>query len=491
MTDADFIAWLKSSSAIKCVLVEAVARIGSTETAIYLSNFGFTTEAGDTPAGKHYAAGVKGGIVFQESLNLNGEADISLGDIRIDNSGGIRDAWLGYVWANRQIKIYMGDQRWPRSDFRKIMDGVAGDILPVDAEDLSIPILNKLTRLNNPLSETLLGGSTNNKDRLIPNTFGEVFNITPLLIDPALLKYQVHGGAVERIIEVRDNGAPVSFTATIADGTFVLNQAAVGTITCSVQGDKPSAYSTNISTIVQNLVQNYGPSYTRFSSGDLDATSLSAFAAAHAQPVGLYASDRTNVLAACQQLADSVGAQVVTTTLGLLRLVQITLPPPGTPVEVGQDDFDYHTLAPTARPPVVATCKLGYAKNWTPQPTGLAGGLPPGNVTLHTEEWLTTTPADVDGVAGIYKIDTEPPQQDTMLLVEADAVAEAERRRDLWNVQRTVYTAKFRAHLLLTELGDAITLTHPRFGLQSGVTGMVIGIARDWLGGRVALSILV
>ena len=63
------------------------------------------------------------------------------------------------------------------------------------------------------------------------------------------------------------------------------------------------------------------PSTTRFSSGDLDATQLAAFVAACPQAVGLYLAERANVLAVCQELAASVGAQVVVTSTGLLRLI--------------------------------------------------------------------------------------------------------------------------------------------------------------------------
>ena len=37
MTDADFLIWLKSEGALRCVLVEAVAKVSSTETALKAS----------------------------------------------------------------------------------------------------------------------------------------------------------------------------------------------------------------------------------------------------------------------------------------------------------------------------------------------------------------------------------------------------------------------------------------------------------------------
>ncbi len=491
MTDAAFLAWLQSADGIRCALVEVVARIGGSETTLYLSNRNYVTASGDTPASTAYVACITGGVSFAETLSLDGPPSISYGDIELDNTGGVRDAWLGYVWANRQVRVYMGDPRWVRADFRLIFDGVVGDLLARDAEVLNLSLLDKLQRLNNPVTEAVLGGATDNKDRLLPLAFGECHNVSPLLTVPSTLTFQYHNGAAERLIEVRDNGAPITtYTSNLAAGSFTLTAAPVGQITADVQGAKPSGtYSANISTLVQYIVQNYGPSTTRFVSGDLDAASLSAFASAHPQPVALWLSDRANVLQVCQDLAASVGAQVVVTTLGKLRLVQLALPAGGTPVAVTAQDFDEHSLSVSDRPPVQATAKLGWGRNWSVQTSGLATGLPASSAAALGLGLLSATSSDATATS-VYKLGAQPEQTDTLLVVEGDATTEAARRRDLWKTPRQVYTARYRAHLLLTELGDAITLTHARFGLSGGVTGLVTHVARDWLAGRVTIGVL-
>ena len=491
MTDAAFLAWLQSADCIRCALVEVVARVGGSETTLYLSNRNYVTASSDTPASTAYNACITGGVSFAETLSLDGTPSISYGDIEIDNTGGVRDAWLGYVWANRQVRVYMGDPRWVRSDFRLIFDGVVGDLLARDAEVLNLSLLDKLQRLNNPVTEATLGGATDNKDRLLPLAFGECHNVSPLLTVPSTLTYQYHDGAAERLIEVRDNGAPITtYTSSLATGKFTLTAAPVGQITADVQGAKPSGtYSANISTLVQHIVQTYGPASTRFSSGDLDASNLSAFASACPQPVGLCLTDRSNVLQVCQELAASVGAQIVVTTLGKLRLVQLALPASGTPTAVTAQDFDEHSLHVAERPAVRATAKLGWGRNWSVQTSGLATGLPASSAAALGQGVLSVTSSDATATS-VYKLGTQPEPVDTLLVVESDATTEAARRRDLWKTPRQIYEARYRAHLLLTELGDAITLTHARFGLSGGVTGLVTHVARDWLAGRVTIGVL-
>ena len=41
------------------------------------------------------------------------------------------------------------------------------------------------------------------------------------------------------------------------------------------------------------------------------------------------------------------------------------------------------------------------------------------------------------------------------------------------------------------ELGSAVTITHRRFGLDAGVSGMIIGLRHDWAKKTVFVEVLV
>jgi uncharacterized protein YqjF (DUF2071 family) len=495
MTDDEFVAWLKLPDTIRLVLVEVAVTVGGVDATYYLSSAPFVSKSTDTPATTPYAHCITGGVAFSEKLTVDGTPSISYGDIEIENRGGVRDAWLGstYIWVNRSIQVYMGDPRWARADFRKIFDGVVGDIDASDAETLSLHLLDKLQRLNAPISENLLGGATDNKDKLIPLCFGEVFNVAPLLTNPATLQYQVHDGRIEDIIEVRSNGyVPVTITKSVSSGKFTLSANPASTvITCSVQGSRhgsPLTYDNTIVPIVENIVKNYGPSSSLLVDADLDLTQLGVFDAAYAQKVGLYVTERMNKLEACQQIAGSVGAQVVMTTLGQLRLVPLTLTGLGTPVDVTDEDMEQKSLHISWRSTVKASCKLAYCKNWNPIQTP-AAALPAKSGANLKQEWWYITSTDAT-VQSNYLLDAQPQAEETLLLVDTEATTEAARRRDLWKTPRHVYTATYFAHMLLTELGDAIRITHDRFGLDAGVTGIALEIERDWMGGRVTIGVL-
>lgn len=489
MTDAQYLAWLNSPSAIRCVLVEATARVAGVETLRYLSSANYVTGSLDAPAHTAYLAVIGGGVTISEKLSIDGGASLSFGDIEIGNENGERDSWLGDVWANRPVNLFVGDVRWPRADFRQIYSGVLAGISSRARNTLNLSLRDKLQRLNTPLSDTKLGGATENKDRIRPLCFGECHNVEPLLVNPATLTYQVHDGAIERIIEVRDNGVPVNFVADLANGTFTLTSQPAGVITVSVQGDKAGGvYRNTVGALVKRIVTGYGKAADRFVAGDLDADNLAAFEAAHPQPVGLYLPERTNVLQACADLAASVGAQPVMSPAGQLGLLKIALPAAGVPTAVSNAQMDAQSLHIADRPAVQASSKIGYCKSWTVQ-TALLAGIPEEHKDLFAQEWLTTTALDA-AVASDWRLAVEPVQIDTLLLTESDATAEAARRLALWSAQRTVYGYTGTPALMLESLGSPQTLTHARYGLAGGVTGQIVGLTRDWLTCRTQLEVL-
>lgn len=480
--------WLRDQRAIRCILVEADCYSGGSEITRYFSTHGYTTRPTDTPANTAYPALIVGGVQFTESLDLDGRAGLSFGSIELANDNGELDAWLDDVFVNRSIKVYIGDVQWPRADFQLIFDGIIAD-LSGGGDVLNIEIRDKLQRLNTPVTEETLGGSSINAERLKPVCLGECFNVPAILEDETTHKYRVHDGAIESIIEVRDNGVPVSQTDSLSTGTYTLDQNSYGQITASVQGDKPSTYENTVAGLVERLATGYGKVSERFTAGDIDAANFAAFDAANPQPVGLYMANRTNVLTAIHQLADSVGAQPVMSRAGQLRLLKIELPPAGTPVEIRAADMVPDSLRVEERVPVRSAIKLGYCRNWTIQ-QNLQTGIPDEHKAFFNEEWLTVSANDAT-VAATYKLDNEPEQKDTLLLRTTDATAECSRLLDLYKTPRTIFSFEGFETLLNLELGEPVTLYHNRFGMAAGKTGMVVRLAIDWLTFRVTVGVIV
>jgi hypothetical protein len=536
-------AWLEDPTSIRGILVEVTVKdvlgtygTAGDETVIYLSNIGYIT-ADSLTSYKPYLTGV---LQTTESLSVSGGLSMSFGDIQIANPNGDLDSWLDsskFIWVNRPIQIYLGDPRWVLDDlaavhntglagFGKIFDGVVADIDSSSREVLNLKVRDKLQRLNVPLTDNKLGtygtwgsGQTN-QDSIRPLVFGEVFNISPILVDPSLLKYMFNDttsgtSSSNLVIEIRDNGVPIYTDASIytnsaarPDGaiidlnasTFTLKAPPAGTITASIQGLKRSVflntgvfvegtYVNSIANLIALIVTQYGTASTRLTASDLDLLNLSTFSVNNTQAVGLPIFDRSNVLSVCQQLADSANAQLFINRLGKLQLLQIGVTTFDPYVTIIDDDILHHSLQISARTEVIAATKVGYCKNYTPQ-TALASSLPATHNVMYNEEWYSTTVIDTD-VQAAYKLDVSPVQKDTNILGGIDATALATKSNNYFKVPRTTYSFTGTSKLLSLHLGQQVTLKHNRFGLSSGKIGQVISLSPNWLAGTINVEVII
>ncbi|HUG56631.1 MAG TPA: hypothetical protein VL002_00160, partial [Candidimonas sp.] len=189
MTEADYKRWLRDDSARRTVLLEI-----DTSPVRRLSVVPYTTLPDDATPNVRYDALIKGSIGYTETLSIDGVSRAGHSTIDLHNEDGALDGWLGDVWQNRDIRIYFGDVNWTRADYRLVAQGVV-DRVEQDRDTFSIALLDELSRLDNAITETLLGGSGQEADRLMPVTLGENHNVSPRLYAANVHEYRYHGGA--------------------------------------------------------------------------------------------------------------------------------------------------------------------------------------------------------------------------------------------------------------------------------------------------------
>lgn len=502
-TLAELKTWLKTSTSTRVVLVEVQSIpelvTGSNPAgSLYLSNRPYA----DSTNSRLYEACISGGVTFTESISLGGGAPaIGYGDIEIENTPttdvGPRDAWLTYTWGNKPVKVFIGDVTWTRADFYEIFTGLIKDIASKSRTTLNLILTDNMQRLNVAVSNQLL---TNffNSNLSIPVTFGECFNITPLLVDPGTLEYKVHTGQIAEIVEVRDNGAPLSFVGnnasiTTTTGTFRLAATPIGTVTCTVRGAAPSGtHRQYIAETIRHILTGYGNQLA--DATYIDNTNFTSFdnTASTQARCGVFLNSRENVLEVCNRLANSIGAYLVVGLDGKFRLKQVGAVTAGTGThKLGATDMEQKTLAVREKVDVRGAVKLAYCKNWTVQASGLAAGVVQQSATIFARDYYFVNSKD-NTVLSNYSQSSEPPPAETLLIEKATAQAECDRLLAFYKTPRFVYSATFYSHLLPVELGDTVDLVHPRFGLSgSGKSGTIIEINRDWLKGRITLGILI
>lgn len=500
-TVTEMIAWLNTPGHIKCILAD-ISEVGNAPVSnFFLSNVAYY---GDNQA---YNAAITGGLSFSESLSVEGQASLSFGSLEFVNTGGVHDAYLTYVWNKRPIKVYLGDPQWAKEDFVLVFDGLIQEITAPNENTLSFTLFDKLQRLNDPISERTLVNlgadrttanlpaySETTLSNILPLIFGEAFNIQPLLVDKGGATglgqtYMVHDGAIEGLVEVRDNGVPISVTETASSGTFILLNRPFGTITCSAQGRTP--YTNTVPGIITQLVTNYGTVENRFTTSEISFNDFT-----NSSVVGFYCNDRTNILDACNQLARSVNANLICPSIVItndvvstskLRLVELKVPT-GTPkYYLNDDNMILNSLSIQEMFPVKPSIKLGYCKNYTIQ-SNVAGGVNPQS--RFDEPYLYTSKENTNKKT-LYRDSGTVTEEETLLLVTSEAEAEAQKRLDLWQDQRYVITANYLPHLMFVQLGDIVEIKSARFQLTSGKLGMVYSVTRNWTTGIVSIGVLV
>jgi hypothetical protein len=502
-TTAELIDWLKSSSHIRTVLVEVAGVVvaPATTQTFYMSSRPYTADNN-----QYYDPCITSGISFSEDINLRGGvANTSYGDIQIDNTNGIKDEWLNYIWTNKPVNIYIGDPRWSISDYYLIFTGVISDIVSRDRNSINLVLIDKSQKLNNPISEEYFTDNVLTGDsQLKPQTFGECFNVTPILTNriPAILEYCVHTGTVESIIEVRDNGLPVSFYSqgdtitigvdsyTVDQGCFALQQSPFGQITCSVQGHKNPTYYNTVPNLIQEILTNIVPANIQITTGDIDTTNFTTINTNNPYPVGYYSESTTNAWELCNKLANSIGCQLYFNTLGKLTLVKVDLTGNGnSPHIITEDDFVEKTLRIKDKTIVQGTTKVAYCKNWTVQESGLAGGVPADSAYLFENEWIFSTISNTTTISD-YSLVDDAEHIESYLITKIGADAEANRYNDLISSEHYVYSFEGYPHLLTYNLGDNVTLSSSRYGLNS-TDGVIVSMSRNWISGRVTVGVLV
>jgi hypothetical protein len=234
-----------------------------------------------------------------------------------------------------------------------------------------------------------------------------------------------------------------------------------------------------------------------YTSADLVAADLTTLDAADNSEVGLFfgPDDRPSIGDALDMMAQTVGAWWgPRASDGDFRLVQ-WLAPSGTPaLELGPNDIVENSLkllASTDEGRGLPSTKttLRYARNWTPQSDGLAEGVTDARRAYLAREWREAFDEDT-AVATVHPL---APQtvEDTYYVSEADAQAEADRRQTLRGVWRQRYevTVALTTARAALDIGDVVTLTHPRYGLSAGVDCRILGIVPDAARDRLTLTL--
>lgn len=473
--------WLRADAVDRTVLVEANAwDFGSASVVTYRwSNSGWISASTDSPASTPYddrlvdMPGLRAAIPD----SFVGQASMSYGDIELDNADGGLDALLSKSFDGRILRVYLGQRDWPLADFVVVYVGIVADVAMPSPERVTLKVRDQLYKLQ---ATTLTGNYL--AGQLIPQTYGAVFNVKPILADSATRKYQVHDGAIFQITAVRSRGVVLStsnYTVNASAGTFT-TATNYQDITCDVNGSATGGtYVYKVGDIVSRILTERGG----FVAGDIDTSYFSSTI----YVAGTYITEQKTAAAFLDGFVTGAGYVYFSSRAGKIRMVSvIDGSTAGYSITIGDDDLvGTKPIRLTKRLLPWAMARAGYKRNWSPLST-VADAV---------------AAADADLLKGTHSIATASngglkyllaPTPDVLVGPYLDynpALADATARAAFFSRVRHVWTLTVGLIGAALNLGEAVRID-TSYTLANGF-GVVVGVRDSLLAGRVEIDVLV
>lgn len=475
---------------------------------------------------------------------LRGATPVAAGAIVLNNADGELDSILNYSFDGQPFYLYQVDpdtlevQYQLRQGFleQPTFDGKNITFQVRDsAHALDINLLSTKYAGTNALPAGVEGTPDDIGGTPKPVLLGTCKNVTPKQVNTSKKIYQLDGVrglrsgyslAVydKRAVITEDSAGNYSSQGDMegslpatgkyrvwpAGGMFRINFTPVGALTCDVTnpadhgGSGVAQVDHVLKTLHQSVLGSRGPEPST-------GFALTGQLYDDKPNVGIYVDDTRTALQAYNEVLASVGGFILTGdpldgayTSILLNAAQLYKPsapfftPQLSPILITENEIaegTYPTLVPPSesdRGLPVWRVNVQYAKNWTVMTENDLAGVAAADVAYFTKEYRTAEAHDDD-------IKTDWPQAleltvTTLIVDEADAVAEAQRLLDLFGVARQRFSLSVPAKVILEDAqmgtsgrqpyqfqpGARITLQIPRFGLDAGKTFVVTEMREDY-----------
>jgi hypothetical protein len=476
----------------------------SREFRIFSATSEFVTKDSDTLASTPFFGTLVQPLQFTRSLlgaDIIGNFSTGTGELQLSNTDGGYDFLIqGSAIDGRSIVIKIGREGDAYNNFYTIFNGTASDWIV--AEDVvKVSLVDKAYLLSVTIQPNLyagtgsLEGTTDLLGKRKPRCFGYVRNISPPLVIPASLLYQVNDGSIQAITAVYDRGVPLTFNAdystsaallaatipsgnyatSLALGLFRLNNTPTGTITADVSGDNNGGFVSTSANIVRRILATS----TVADPQGLYLPSFTSVNAAQAADIGFYvAPDDTNTIAdAISNIMGAVGGWGGFRRSGQFE-VGIFKTPAGAMPNALFDRTDVLQISrealPTALSPPPYRFRCAYQHNWTVQ-TDVAG-----SVSASLRSFLAQADRYSDSTNLTVKTD-HPFAHDRNPIPsyfnnQADAQAESDRLLALYQSKAALYRFTVGVQPFALDLGDIVNLTYPRWDLTVGKNLRVVEI---------------
>lgn len=482
----------------------------------------FATEPSDSMPNTPFDGTVQQSLRLDRSIIASdgfGKMSVTWGELELINADGRYDDLPSrFSIDGRRVIVRAGTIGRPYDRFYTVFDGTATG-WSVQEDMLRIAVRDNGYRLQVPASGSLyagtgaLEGGTDLVGKRRPLSFGYVSNVSPPLVIPLELVFQVHDGRVLGIPAVYDRGSlltfagdypttdamrsapatPGTYTTCVAEGYFRLGGSAVGQVTADVQGDATGAgFVSTTADIVRRLLKH---STTLADPGDLVTWSFDKLNTQNPNAIGYWIPPDSNqtVREVIDALLVGVGGWADFRRDGLFKIARFDAPsgPPSaryTDVEI--INIDTAPLPDAVLPPPWRY-RVTWGWNWTPQ-TDVAGAVGAARVAYLAEQFRTSAPSVSTLGAQIkaaHPLAQDPEPIAAYYLDSAAAQTEADRRLALYAATRSLYRISVGLQAYGHDIGDVVHVTYPRWDLGTGRLLTIVAMSENPDDAQVELTV--
>ncbi len=471
---------------------------------LYLSDVGFITEPGDSPANVYWDRRLRVALSLKRSLfadgDIGGRSEIGAGVTIAENLDGALDGWSAYDWDGRRIDIWYSAKEKPLwADFTLVWSGTAERFVPgtdevrVELRDLQL-LLDRSYQANRFAGTGGPEGFAELAGRRKPRAMGRPRQISPIQICKSPVVYCYGDGPCGGVLAAYDRAD--LFTAVGSDfSTYAAMVAAsmagldyvtcnalglirfaaqpVGPVTLDVEG---RTLSGSTALTFANMLSVVLPIDTSLTSGDFATGTVAAMNSLCPQVLGHWydGSGEVNFADVVDEWAESIGAYWGFNLDRKLGLGLFTTPKVTADYSFVQRQI--LSIDPAATDRRMATQTIGFGRRWLPlSDAEIAGSIVTGRDALG-QEWQSASYTDSTVAAQSLLARTE--RVDTCLMSQSDAAAEAQRRVGLHGPRRQAFELRvpFTPGL---DAGATVSVTHERHGLSGGKRFVVMAAERD------------
>ena len=500
---------------------------------------GFATEAGDSPANDYIEGRVLGGLRLSRRLTQETDGqfgsfmETDFGEIELANTDGELDLLLKDFHADGQrVVVKIGATQLdalgretvkPLATFATVYTSFLSTDPLVSHETVRLRIGSLAERLNDRLqTQTYSGiggkqGTAEIAGRSFPTAFGRCPNIPAQILDPAILTYHLHGGSINAVTAVYDQGIVVPFNADyltyaaleaavvpagtyascLAEGCIRLGFAPTGDVTADIRGDNQLFDSRGYTDEHEGVIKKILINHVGLTEEMMDIPSFSVLLALQGNSMGLFlpAGDQSTVRQVLERVLFSCGAFGGQDRSGLFRVQRLD-PPLRTPHWTFTDRDIVRTES--GEPAITAlelpygipwkSWGVGYQINWTVQTGGdLAGGVSQSRRQFLRQEYRYAY-AQSSEISLAHRTSSGAPLKAALFSARDPAQEEAERLQSVYSLGRSLYRITVKTALFSVSIGQTVRLVYDRLDLQEGKNFVVVGIDDD--AGRVETELL-